>query len=359
MIVLRRAALLALPLLLLLGLLNPAQAFPLIKTPSRAIEGYAPYQGQTICSPTAKPGMAALRNLILATYRGTGDYGIVRDCGVGGRSEHKEGRAWDWAVNAGNAAHVRQVNDMLMWALANDRYGNKFAQARRLGIMYIIWNRRIWHAGSSTWKTYTGSDPHTNHVHISLGWAGALKKTSYWTGVVSPVLGANGRPLPVVQPPPPPPPPPILPPVLPPGTSDVLETLTVPATAAELTTSVMQLEAGKRYLLIATGTYHYAAGSLPADAECSRAPASSSWQRRTPWEEDGSYQGPAGHLDLEVQGEATRWSSRIDASCDPAGHTYLTVLEPTTTAALTLRIVDDVYTDNSGALKVMVRELPA
>lgn len=30
---------------------------------------------------------------------------------------------------------------------------------------YVIWNRRIWEAG--TWKSYSGPNPHTKHVHIS------------------------------------------------------------------------------------------------------------------------------------------------------------------------------------------------
>jgi hypothetical protein len=42
------------------------------------------------------------------------------------------------------------------WAIAN---------ASRIGVKYIIWNRRIWQNG--TWTKYTGSSPHTNHVHIS------------------------------------------------------------------------------------------------------------------------------------------------------------------------------------------------
>jgi hypothetical protein len=31
---------------------------------------------------------------------------------------------------------------------------------------YVIWNRRIWQAG--VWKPYTGTDPHTGHMHISV-----------------------------------------------------------------------------------------------------------------------------------------------------------------------------------------------
>ena len=38
------------------------------------------------------------------------------------------------------------------------------ANARRLGIMYMIWNRRIWssYKASSGWRKYSGSNPHTD-----------------------------------------------------------------------------------------------------------------------------------------------------------------------------------------------------
>lgn len=32
-------------------------------------------------------------------------------------------------------------------------------------VWYVIFNRRIWEAGQ--WKAYNGSNPHTNHVHVS------------------------------------------------------------------------------------------------------------------------------------------------------------------------------------------------
>lgn len=37
-------------------------------------------------------------------------------------------------------------------------------------IKYVIWNRRIFSSSIApwTWRAYTGTDPHTNHVHISV-----------------------------------------------------------------------------------------------------------------------------------------------------------------------------------------------
>jgi hypothetical protein len=113
---------------------------------------------------------------------------------VGGKSEHKEGRAWDWGIQYPHPA----ADALLNWLLAPDQHGNQHAMARRFGIMYMIWNYKIWKAyqPEKGWQTYTGSSPHTDHVHFSFSWDGANKKTSYWTAQQP------------TQPPPPPPPPP-------------------------------------------------------------------------------------------------------------------------------------------------------
>lgn len=41
------------------------------------------------------------------------------------------------------------------------------ANAKRLGVKYIIWNRRSWNTSRGTWANYTGSNPHTDHVHVT------------------------------------------------------------------------------------------------------------------------------------------------------------------------------------------------
>jgi hypothetical protein len=184
-------------LLTLLGVLAvlvlpaaPAAAAPASVSPGSAIEAFAPYQGQTACDPVARPGVVAFRDLVLAGYPGTGDSGIARACSVGGTSEHKEGRAWDWRVNTSNPTHVEQVADLMDWLLATDEHGNAAAMARRLGVMYVIWDSRVWksYQAAKGWQPYSGASPHTDHVHISFSWAGALGATSYWTGQVAPTM---------------------------------------------------------------------------------------------------------------------------------------------------------------------------
>lgn len=156
----------------------PAAPLRDINSFGSSIEGYASYVAQTQCSGI-KPGVSAFRDMFLRAFSGTTDLGIVRGCSSGGTSEHKEGRAWDWGIRVGNA----KADQALNWLLATDKYGHKHAMVRRTGIMYIIWNRRIWsaHRASEGWRSYTGSNPHTDHVHFSFGWNGANKKTSFWT----------------------------------------------------------------------------------------------------------------------------------------------------------------------------------
>lgn len=166
---------------LVLGTSESAFGAPTTPAFTKPPEAYASYVGQSTCSPNAKPGVVAFRDMVVRAYPGTGSSGIVRDCAIGGNSEHKEGRAWDWRVTA--STQRAMADDLLGWLLATDSAGYKHALARRTGVMYIIWDRRIWksYRASSGWQSYSGADPHTTHMHISFSWAGARKQTTFWT----------------------------------------------------------------------------------------------------------------------------------------------------------------------------------
>ena len=169
------------------------------------VEALQPYVGQQGCDPVAKPGVRAFSSMLLNTYRDTRSLGIVRDCGIGGSSEHKEGRAFDWGVSAYNASHVAEVDAVKEWLLASNGTV-RAARARRLGIMYMIWNRKIWKAYQIDrgWQDYSGPSPHTDHVHFSFGWNGARQHTSWWTKVVAPIEYGPYAPAPSTPTPPPP-----------------------------------------------------------------------------------------------------------------------------------------------------------
>jgi hypothetical protein len=326
----------------------------------KAIEAYASYSPQTTCSPSAKPGVEAFRDTLLRTYSWTRSLGIVRACNVGGRSEHKEGRALDWGVNVTSTRDVAAVNDVLKWLFATDKYGNKHAMARRLGIQYVIWNRRIWGAYSASqgWRTYTGASPHTDHVHFSFSWPGARKTTSYWTGKVGSTTapppsggGTDGsNPMPddeaVAEP---------LPPsrLLSGPALATAERLYLPARRVAGVTSAGALQAGQPYLVEVTGTYVYKAGAR-ADAECSSsAGAPNTWiaQRsltRNPY---------ADNLDVYLNGIDGRFEGNDADRCDPKSHTYRWTYVPERTGRANFRLWDPRFSDNSGGLYVRIHKL--
>ena len=62
------------------------------------------------------------------------------------------------------------VDGFLEWLLCTDMHGNEHANARRAGVMYLIYNRRIWRAYDKAgqpkgkWYPYGGSDDHTTPI---------------------------------------------------------------------------------------------------------------------------------------------------------------------------------------------------
>ncbi len=140
-----------------------------------------------------KPGPTSFRSLLLATYGtvvgGKSVFsGITRPCD-GTVSEHHEGRALDWGMDYRVAGMRADGKAVLKWLFATDHYGNTSAVAKRLGIMYVIWNKQIY----GSWDNYKpkpyscGTDPtacHVDHMHFSFSWPGARAQTSFFTGSV-------------------------------------------------------------------------------------------------------------------------------------------------------------------------------
>lgn len=144
------------------------------------IDDLASYEPQESFCPYPQPGVAAFRELILMAFPDTSCLGINRSALEPRVSEHKEGRAWDWKVCRRSQGGL--VADLLSLLLAPDARGHAFAAVRRLGIMYIIWDSHIWgsYAADDGWRPYSGPNQHTDHVHFSFSWRGALGETSLW-----------------------------------------------------------------------------------------------------------------------------------------------------------------------------------
>ena len=147
------------------------------------VDAHLGYQKQRTCSPKAKPGTKALLDLLIKTWGGS-SWGISRSCNIGGTSEHKEGRAIDWHKDVRKAKDRKAVADAMAWLTSNNG-----EVAYRLGIMYIIWDQKIWsiYYQELGWRKMENRGSrtanHKDHVHISLSWDGAMKQTSWWTGL--------------------------------------------------------------------------------------------------------------------------------------------------------------------------------
>jgi hypothetical protein len=330
---------------------------------SPLVDAPAPYDGQTTCTRTPAPGTVALARWLQRTYPVTGSMGMIRACGVGGRSEHKDGRAFDWAADVRRKKQRRAAYDFIRKALATDAAGNAHALARRLGIMYLIYDDTIWasyrdfaprpylNPACKTRKRCSRTLRHKNHVHISLGLAGAAGQTSWYRARDVPSR-----------------------PVLHPGTNELdadataVTGLTVAATGAT-TTSSFVLRAGVTYRLVATGSVREAPGVL-GDATCTTGadavvpsprgtvvvpPDDGGWDGWNGWSHEGS-DHPASPWALpsaETSGVLVNGALRWEGDCS-ADHTYEAWFTPTSRQRLQLRYTDPVLADNGGTISVYV-----
>ncbi len=163
----------------------PAPVVPL--APSKSLPGAldmkTPYEAQVSCDPRDKPGVSAFAALMRANYK-TGATGISRSCQADS-SEHYEGRALDWMLSLNDPQQKAVADSVVTWLSANNG-----AMARRFGISYIIWNTKMWreYAPERGWAAYGGASPHTDHIHFSFSWDGAMGRTSWWTGRATTVV---------------------------------------------------------------------------------------------------------------------------------------------------------------------------
>jgi peptidoglycan hydrolase-like protein with peptidoglycan-binding domain len=172
--------------LMTLGMAPAAQAVapaPPTKALPVGLDVQTPYEPQVSCDTRTQPGVTAFADLMKAHYK-TGVAGTNRPC-QGDVSEHYDGRALDWMLNVNNVTQKEVADSVTTWLSANNG-----AMARRFGVSYIIWNKKMWreYRPELGWVAYTGPVPHTDHVHFSFSWDGARKRTSWWTGTPTTVV---------------------------------------------------------------------------------------------------------------------------------------------------------------------------
>jgi hypothetical protein len=111
------------------------------------------------------PRMQLVKQLIKERFGvpyGIGCYRAIQDGG-----EHPLGRACDFMLSRGGSmpagAEIKRGYEIANWAIKN---------SKRLGIMYIIYRQRIWHARTGSWRTMTDrggtTANHYDHPHISV-----------------------------------------------------------------------------------------------------------------------------------------------------------------------------------------------
>jgi hypothetical protein len=135
----------------------------------RNSDGSLPSEGCTVNDPTTSGCITPRMLHALQEAQKAGFNHYVACFRRQSSGEHPKGRACDFAADksgfGGDATG------------ASKDYGNRLASyfinnSSRLGVLYVIWYRRIW-LPSSGWKSYSGAggDPssdHTNHVHLSV-----------------------------------------------------------------------------------------------------------------------------------------------------------------------------------------------
>lgn len=296
-----------------------------------AVDDYAGYDGQRTCASEVLPGTEYLLRYLVRKHPGTRYVSTLRAC-TSGTSEHKDGRALDWGVDAANPEESALAEAWLEQIFATDRRGNTHALARRMGIMYVIWDDHIYRAYDNfqkrdytsdyckVWSKCSKTTRHRDHVHVSLSRAGAAAQTTFY----------RARNVPAV-------------PVLYPGTlrldpeSTAEVTFDVPATG-EGVTADFKLTRGVTYRIVADGLVRTGAGGQIADAACRW--TRNGWQPRSVLLVDGTNPWPT--------------------TCND-GHTYETLYTARTKDFLRLRVDESTPRDAEGTLtfSVLREDLPA
>lgn len=146
---------------------SPASS-ALAKPAPRNPDGSWPVESCSLDDPTTS-GCITPRTLhALNQAKAAGFTRYVACFRPGDSGEHPKGRACDFAAQPDGFGGAATGGDLT--------YGNNLAayfvaNADRLGVLYVIWYRRIW-LPSSGWRAYSGSGSpsaeHTNHVHLSV-----------------------------------------------------------------------------------------------------------------------------------------------------------------------------------------------
>jgi hypothetical protein len=172
----------------------PVSANPANRLAPETIDDYR-YDHARRCRKQPTPGARSLEAWLQRHAAGE-SWGIMRCEKLSRRhySLHAEGRALDWHLDSRRPAERRAGRRLISLLLAEDRFGNPHALARRMGIQEIIWDCKSWWSGSPGLEGYSAcfgkrgkrrrrvdaTTAHRDHIHIGLNWPGARKRTTFW-----------------------------------------------------------------------------------------------------------------------------------------------------------------------------------
>lgn len=119
-------------------------------------------------------------------------------------SYHARGLALDWRMSVYNSTEAAQVQQILNWLIEPNAAGDNHVRLRRLGIVEVIWNDRLWTrfdrnatSNIATWRAHDYSGcvagggavdtcAHRDHIHFSFSLEGGQMERSWWTDALAP-----------------------------------------------------------------------------------------------------------------------------------------------------------------------------
>lgn len=134
------------------------------KNPAVTVDGSPPGAHRASnCTGTFTVGANSLKSVIEERWKppvtSIGGYSCRAIVGGSGTSVHGLGRALDVMIDANSAEGLAKGNEIRNWVINN---------STQLGVQRVIWNRYTWAANRDGWNPYTGSNAHTDHLHIEV-----------------------------------------------------------------------------------------------------------------------------------------------------------------------------------------------
>jgi hypothetical protein len=133
---------------------------------------FHPYESATYCTDRAQPGTKNLMVAINDLWDQSTSLGIYNCRPVRGGTHlsiHSQGRAVDIGFPVQENEHgfdyAHPDGHRLLRVLLRNAWP--------LGLQAIIWDRRWYSRTHPTGRTYTGVNPHIDHLHIEQNWFGA------------------------------------------------------------------------------------------------------------------------------------------------------------------------------------------